>query len=403
MILILCIPFIQCSNHSTPTKHKTPVDLTTVEKNLVESDNKFGLKLFREINQTQKDSNIIISPLSVSVCLGMVYNGADGKTKEDMQKILELEGLNIEEVNQSYQHIMELLSGLDPEVQFQIANSIWYRLNDLIPKEEFLSVCQKYFDALIKGMNFDDPGIIDSINLWVEENTNGKIKEIWEGKEISSQTIMFLVNAIYFKGAWTYQFDKNKTKDDLFYISDGSTKPCKMMEQRGFFKNFGNNTFWALDLPYGDGNYSMTIFLPHWGTDIDSLIAEFSQDNLNQWLSSFKNDSLNIYLPRFKLEYEKLLNEELKSLGMQIAFTPGAADFTKMYYILPGQVWIDTVLHKTFIEVDEKGTEAAAATIVEMIKGPSGFRVDHPFIFMIREKSSQTILFIGKILDPTYD
>jgi serpin B len=212
---------------------------------------------------------------------------------------------------------------------------------------------------------------------------------------------MFLIDAIYFKGAWTYQFDKTKTKDDRFYLPDGSWKPCKMMEQRGFFKYFENDTFQAIDLPYGDGDFSMSIFLPRWGINIDSLIAEFDQEKLKYWTTNLESDSIDVYLPRFRLEYERVLNDVLIRLGMGIAFAP-AADFTKMYE--QGGVWIDTVKHKSFLEVNEEGTEAAAVTIVVMEKGPpSGFRVNRPFVFMIRENVSGTILFIGKIVDPGFE
>jgi serine protease inhibitor len=252
----------------------------------------------------------------------------------------------------------------------------------------------------VTGLNFDDPAAADIINAWVKENTNGKITEIVDAP-IDPLTVMFLINAIYFKGTWTYQFDEDETKDDWFRLPDGTKKPCKMMEQRGFYKYFESEDFQAVDLPYGDGDFSMTIFLPYWNINIDSLIAKFDQENLNYWLSCFSSDSGDIYIPKFTLEYELKLNEALKALGMGIAFT-SAADFSKMYENVT--VWIDQVKHKTFVEVNEEGTEAAAATVVEITYGPGppGFwmRVDHPFIFVIRENKSQTILFMGKIVEP---
>jgi serine protease inhibitor len=212
---------------------------------------------------------------------------------------------------------------------------------------------------------------------------------------------MVLVDAIYFKGAWTYQFDPNYTQDDLFSLPDGTKKPCKMMEQRGFHKYFAGGDFHAIDLPYGDGAFSMTVFLPYWGCDLDDLIGRLDTDSLEYWLSCFSSDSGDIYLPRFKLEYGSTLNRALDALGMGIAFTP-AADFSKMYKNVG--VWIDSVKHKTFVEVNEEGTEAAAVTVVEMTYGPQPpgfwFRADRPFLFMIRENQSQSILFVGKIVNP---
>jgi len=370
LLLIIALMLLQCSKRANPTSHQPPIDLPSVQKKLVHSNNKFGLKLFREINKTEKDSNIFISPLSVSMALGMTYNGADGATKEAMHQTLEFGDLSIQEVNQCYRYLVDSLTLLDPQVEFDIANSIWYRLCDLLPREEFLSVCQKYFDALVKGLNFDDPSTVDTINAWVDENTNGKIKEIVDGL-LDLSTMMFLINAIYFKGTWTYEFDKSETKEGWFYLPHGSNKLCLMMEQRGLYKYFENEVLRVIDLPYGNGDFSMTIFLP------------------NQ---------------KFKLEYELGLNDVLTKFGMGIAFIPGAADFTKMYQVPVGDAWIDTVLHKTFIEVNEEGTEAAAATVVEIVMGLGVvFRVNQPFVYLIREQNSQTMLFIGKIVDPGYE
>jgi serine protease inhibitor len=403
LVLIIGIALLQCSKNpvSVNKDKEIPIDLASAEKRLVESDNKFGLKLFREIVKEEKDKNIFISPLSVSMALGMTYNGAYGQTQEAMQKTLELEGLTLQEVNESYKHLIELLTQLDPKVQFQIANSIWYR-QDLTFEQEFFNLCQKYFDALVQGLNFDDPNAAGTINAWVNQNTNGRIEEIVDNP-IDPEILMFLIDAIYFKGIWTYQFDPELTEDAWFYLPNDSVKICKLMAQRNLCQYFSNSIFRAIDLPYGDGEFSMTIFLPRDGIDIDSLIAKFEPDSFNYWLSCFtlSQDSFDIYIPKFKLEYGVKLNDALQALGMGIALTPGQADFTKMYK--PGGIWISEVKHKTFVEVNEEGTEAAAVTSVVMSYGPNpyDFTVDRPFVFVIRENQSHTILFIGKIVEPT--
>ncbi len=407
LVLLIGICLLQCSKNpvSTPDTAKddpTPGS-TWFAPGLVESDNKFGLKLFKEIIKEEKDKNVFISPLSVSMALGMTYNGANGSTQEAMQKTLELSGLTIQEVNVSYKNLIKLLTGLDPKVQFQIANSIWYR-QSLTPEEEFLNLCKEYFNALVSGLDFSDPNAAKIINAWVDENTNGKIKEIVDAP-IHPLTVMFLINAIYFKGTWTYQFDENLTTDDWFTLPDGSRKLCQVMSQRSLYKYFSNDDFKAVDLPYGERRFSMTIFLPTYGACVDSLIMKFDHENFNYWLSCFSSDSGDIHIPKFKLEYERGLNDILKVMGMEIAFNPYQADFTKMYR--EGGVWIDTVKHKTFVEVNEEGTEAAAVTSVEgtLGPGPSGFRmrVNRPFVFVIRENQSQTILFIGKIVEPVFE
>ena len=402
LLVCICIGFMQCSTRSVPTKHQTSRELTASERHLIESDNKFGLNLFREIIKEEGDKNVFISPLSVSMALGMTYNGANGETQKAMQEVLELNGLTIQEVNESYKSLIELLRGLDPKVQFRIANSIWFR-QELSLEKEFINLNRKYFNAEVSGLDFSDPNAAKIINEWVDKNTNGKIKEIVDDP-INPLTVMFLINAIYFKGTWTYEFDKSLTKDDWFILPDSSKRTCKMMEQRGKFQYFENADFQAIDLPYGDGDFSMTIFLPRPQKDIDSLIAEFNQENWNRWINSFSKREGILQFPKFTLEYELRLNEILKALGMAVAFDPLQADFTKMYKG-PESLFISKVKHKTFAKVNEEGTEAAAVTSVEMEITSVGplMRVDRPFVFVIRENKSQTILFIGKIVEPTLE
>jgi len=400
LLLCICIGFMQCSTHSVSPDPKVSRELTPAERTLVQSDNKFGLKLFKEVIKEEKDKNVFISPLSVSMALGMTYNGANGSTQEAMQKTLELDGLTIQEVNESYKSLIDLLKGLDPKVRFQIANSIWYR-RSLTFEEEFINLNRTYFNAEVSGLDFSDLKAVDIINGWVDKNTNGKIKEIVD-PPIDPLTVMFLINAIYFKGFWTYKFDKSLTKDDWFTLPDGSKKPCKMMIQDGEFQYFHNADFQAIDLPYGDGDFSMTIFLPNPQKDIDSLIAEFNQENWSLWINSFSKQEMTLEFPKFTLEYELKLNDVLTALGMGIAFDPDQADFTKMYKG-PEPLFISQVKHKTYVEVNEEGTEAAAVTSVEIMTTglPPLMRVDRPFVFVIRENKSQTILFMGKIVEPT--
>jgi serpin B len=397
--MVFCICFLSIQTACTQSTVRA---LTLEEKSLVQSDNTFGFNLFKEIVDQEQDKNIFISPLSVAMALGMTLNGANGDTREAMQAALELSGLTDQEINESYKSLIELLGGLDQKVIFQIANSIWYR-QDIPFREEFFDLARTYFDAEINGLDFSDPNTLNVINSWVDENTNGKIKEIID--EIDPLTVMFLINAIYFKGTWTYEFDEEQTKDDLFTLPDESQKECQMMHLAGEFQYYENSDFQVIDLPYGDGDYSMMVFLPRSGKDIDSLIVEFDEDNWSQWLDSMDKDDVALYLPRFELEYELDLNNVLTALGMGVAFEPGNADFTGMCE--NGGLSIHKVKHKTFVEVNEEGTEAAAVTSVEMIltssEGPNytGMRVDRPFMLIIWEHHSQTLLFMGKIVEPS--
>jgi serpin B len=381
-------------------------ELSSAEAQIVEADNSFGLKLFKNINAETPDSNVFISPLSISMALGMTYNGAAGTTEEAMRTTLEFDDLSMTEINESYESLIELLRGIDSDVEFNIANSIWYK--DTKPfKQDFFERCRDYFDARVSGVDFSQSEAVkDTINNWVEKKTNGKIENILDF--VPPDAIMYLVNAIYFNGTWTYQFDKEDTKDEPFYLSEGGTKECKMMEVKSVFKYFEDSSLQAIDIPYGVGNYSMTVILPQYGIDIDDFIAGLTQGKWDGWMNGFYEDSVNLFLPKLKLEYktDSLLKEVLKDMGMEVAFDPDMANFSGMAD-LPPQIWIGRVIHKAFLEIDEEGTEAAAATVVEMWEKSATpgsdfptMRIDRPYIFAIRENHSSTILFIGKIVDP---
>jgi len=398
LILISGLIYIYCSenNPAGPGEPGLPRMLTKSEADLIFSDNKFGFKLFKEIVYYDRDKNVFISPLSVGLALGMTYNGAGGSTREAMYATLELQDLTLQEVNEAYQSLMELLLNLDPKVQFEIANSIWYHQNFSV-EQEFIDLNKTFFNAEVTSMDFSDPGAPSIINGWISDNTNGKIKEMID--RIDPLTVMFLINALYFKGTWTYEFDPEDTRDGLFNLSDGSQKPCKMMTQEASFYYNRNENFHIIDLPYGVGDFSMTIFLPETGVSADDVISLFDQENWDQWMNSLAQNNRRLYLPKFKLEYKLTMNDVLKALGMEVAFS-GGADFSG---INPNaDLFISRVLHKTFVDVNEEGTEAAAVTVVEMYQSSTALemRVDRPFVFVIREKYSGTILFMGKIVEP---
>jgi len=392
--------FIRCimDNSLIPIEEKSR-NLTALEKALVEADVKFGLKLFRDIVQAEQDRNIFISPLSVSMALGMAYNGSAGSTQEAMRNTLEYGDLSSDEINASFQSLIALLSQLDPQVQFQIANSIWYRL-DFPVSQDFIDVNQTFFDAEVRELDFSAPEAPGIINAWVNDKTHGKIKDIIDS--IDPLTMLYLINAIYFKGAWVSEFDKDLTRDDHFTASDGSQIPVRMMQQENEFQYFETNDFQAIDLPYGNGKFSMMILLPKRQKTPDSLISDFTQENWAEWMASFSEKKGSLMFPKFKMEYEILLKSILTNLGMGIAFSE-QANFTGIHE--DGGLLISEVIHKTFIEVDEEGTEAAAVTAVVVgatSVDPTSFtmRVDRPFVFAIREKQSNTLLFMGKIVEP---
>jgi serpin B len=395
LLIFLCI---NCSD--TINNPKEIRELNEIEKKVVNSSDEFGLNLFKKVNEFKGDKNIFISPLSVSMALGMALNGAKGSTYDAMQSTLEFSDLNITEINESYRSLIDLLTQIDSKVDFLIANSIWYKENMTFEKP-FLDINSKYFDARISGLNFSNPSSVNIINNWVNESTKGKIKKIID--EIPSYVVMYLINAIYFKGNWKYEFDKQYTTEDIFKLSNVEKVNCQMMSQRNDkLLYFENDFFKAIDMPYGDGHFSMSIFLPNEGKAPEDIIENLSLYNWNLWLANFEKQTGLVQLPRFEIVYEYSLNEVLKSLGMEIAFDQNNADFTKIYE--PGGLFISDVKHKTFVTLDEEGTEAAAVTSVEYglvsFTPEYIFRVDRPFIFVIRESNTGSILFIGKIVNP---
>ena len=383
-----------------------PRELSVAEGKLVEADNRFAFKLFREINAQEGDKNIFISPLSVGMALGMTYNGAAGSTQVAMQEALELQDMSLQEVNEAYRSLIDLLRGLDPRVEFLLANSIWYR-NTLSVRQEFVDLNRQFFDAEVTALDFNDVSAAETINAWVTDKTSGRITEIVKSP-IQPLTIMFLINAIYFKADWQSQFDEDNTRPEPFRLEGGAEAIVDMMmqdEEIELGMEF-NDGVAVVDIPYGGGAYSMTIVLPPEYPEQEPLGAfaeRLTQDDWDGWINSLSIGSSCLHLPKFRLEYEIGLKEVLSSLGMSIAFERDSADFSKLHDD-GGWTWISSVKHKTFVEVNEEGTEAAAATAVEIRNeraGPSCFVVDRPFLFAIREKHSGTILFMGKVMDPT--
>jgi serine protease inhibitor len=404
-LILACMFLLSCGDKCASPPCDTPRMLTQQERELVSAYNEFGFSMFRQlVLNAPPDTNIFISPMSISMALGMTLNGAAGATEEAMKTTLEFNGMDIAQMDACYRSVIDLLTNLDPDVVFEIANSIWHR-PDLNPKPEFLDACETYFDSEVTALDFSRPDAPDIINAWVSDKTHAKIEEIIHGP-IHPLTVMFLINAIYFLGDWTYQFDPDLTQDDWFNPEEGVKTPCRMMLQPGpqefaEYTYLETEDFQAVDLPYGNGLYSMTIVLPKDGVDLDALIDGCDADTWADWMGGFHPEDGRIQIPKFEIEYEDTLNTALINLGMGIAFGSGA-DFSRIAE--DRDLFISSVRHKTYVKVDEAGTEAAAVTVVEIreTSQPESFemRVDRPFVFAIREHHSGTVLFIGKMYDP---
>jgi serine protease inhibitor len=400
--LIAFLLVTACEKQDNPVE-KPKINITKTTEAVIAADNLFGIDLFKRVLVNDDTTgNIFISPTSVALALAMTYNGVDGTTKSAMEETLRKQGLTVEQLNQSYKDLIEALVSVDSKVLLEIANSIWYR-SDIQVLPDFISANKTYYDADVTSMVFDALAK-DIINGWVADKTHDKITEVLDG--IPADAVMYLVNAIYFKGIWKSEFDKEKTTDLPFNLRDGSKIQVPTMQQQDTFNYFSNDLFSAVELPYGQGNYSMIVMLPGIDKNTDDLVSALSIENWNAWTNEFVNRYVVLHLPRFKFEYNKLLNQDLTDMGMGIAFT-GGADFSK---IDPTRdLMISRVIHKTFVEVNEEGTEAAAVTVVEIIEtsfpggdtGPVYFYIDRPFLFVIKEKDTGTILFIGRVNDPS--
>ncbi len=370
-----------------------PIDDPDVSS-VASANTRFGFKLLQDLRERDPGGNIFISPLSISIALTMTYNGAVGETERAMAEVLEIDGLDLSTINQSNKALRDSLEDPDPKVEISIANSIWSR-QGVDFNANFLERNQAFFGAEIAALDFSSPQAIATINDWVDTNTNGKIKKI-VGR-IDPQKLLFLINAIYFKGNWQEEFNRSRTRADVFHLLDGSEQQVQMMHQEGVYPYLRGKNFEATSLPYGDGRVGMYIFLPNRDSNLNEFLEGLNAENWEQWISQFGNRGHDMMLPRFKLEYEVTLNDTLKALGMDIAFSSGA-NFSGMG---PPDLFISEVKHKTFVEVNEEGTEAVAATAVIMaVSEPPVFRVDRPFFFAIYDAETETILFMGTVTEP---
>ena len=396
-----------CSDPNAPSGRSRPITalprtLSSGEQAVIGASNGFGFNLLRELERTRADSNIFVSPLSASMALGMAMNGAAGQTFDEMRAALGFGAAAPSEINASYRSLIDLLRTLDASVDFRIANSIWYRVG--FPFETtFLDESKQYFDARVGALDFASASAAPTINDWVKTSTNGKIDRIVDGP-IPDDVVMYLINAIYFNGSWTRRFDKSATRTESFNSVGGGTAPIAMMRRTDTVRVAETTDAQIVDLPYGGGAFAMTILLPRQGKSVGAAISSLSAASWQQAVAGVAPRSVELQMPKFTLRWEALLNDPLQALGMRQAFEGNGADFTRMSRAAGDRLYISKVKQKSFVDVHEEGTEAAAATSVEVrvtcACGPEVIRIDRPFVFAIRERLSGTILFLGKIVRP---
>ena len=399
---ILCIVisaglFTGCSGKLLPTGNNT-FDKDKISLETVGGNSRFAFDIFKQLNMEDGSGSIFISPLSISTALTMTYQGAEATTKEAMAKALGYTGIEDEKLNESYKNLLRYLRQLDKKVELNISNSLWIREGEAI-KEDFLSANKDIFDASATQLDFSKESAADEINQWISDATKKKIEKMIDSP-IPSDIVMYLINAIYFKGDWTKQFVKKDTVAAPFVAGDGSTREVMMMSRYGKLEYGQGDSFKAIRLPYGSGKTAMYCILPEEAASINDFVKALDTDKWKTIRDSIsEKEDVQLKLPRFKLEYGiKNLNDSLTALGMGEAFTD-SADFSGIREGLS----ISRVLHKAVIEVNEEGSEAAAVTVVEMRETaaaePLTFIADRPFVFVIADDVTGTILFMGKLYD----
>lgn len=381
--------------------------LTPAEQSVAVANGNFALRLFQEASRKEGNKNTFISPLSYMQALTMTANGAATATRDSMARALQISGVPMQDVNDGSRTITEYLLGLDPNVEFRIANGIWYNQQFTV-EPTFVSTVKQSFGAEMRGMAFGTDRVKDDINTWVEQKTNNRIKNLIQ-QEFSARDLMCLVNAVYFNAMWKARFDPNDTKDEAFKREDGSTLTCKMMNltKPTDVRTASLGTAQLVEIPYSNGQFTMTILLPNDGQRLSNVIQNITPSAWNQAMQNMSSTATMIALPKFSMEtrYEETSGSkrELHALGMGLAFSQ-SADFSAMYRP-PVTAAISFVIHQTFLQVDERGTEAAAATAVGIRltsanPQPAIIRFDRPFAFFIREKSTNMILFAGSLYEP---
>jgi serine protease inhibitor len=379
-----------------------PRALTAHETQVIHGSNRFAFDILRETLRDQPADNILLSPLSAFMALGMTVNGARGDTQSDMARVLGFEHLPVDRMNEAYRSLIALLLSLDPAVDMRLANSVWSR-HEFPVRPEFHQTVRDFFGAEAASLDFASPQAAATINDWVTQKTGGRIRELVPDP-IPPDVLMYLINAVFFKGDWRYSFDQAQTRDMEFTRGDGSRTTVRMMNRSGRVPLAYDPVMGAqvVELTYGRGAFAMTLVLPSSGTDLDVLIEGLDDVRWQSWVGQLAETHVQLGLPRFRLEYETNMNEPLITLGMGRAFgrLPGT-DFSGLSPDHDG-LFISNVVQKTFIDVNEAGTEAAAATMVEIsrVSGPPSITFDRPFLLAIRERFSGTILFLGRIGDP---
>ena len=384
-----------------PVISALPRALTSEEQLAATATTDFGLALFRAVNaRTARDSSLALSPISASLALGMLMNGSELETLDDVRRTLAFSDRQVYQVNAAYKALIPLLITLDPSVSMTFANAAWFD-SSAAPSSTFSQSIKDVFDARVSMLRLTNPSSVTTINDWVSAATNARIRKMVDS--FSSDDIALLMNATYFKGRWRAQFDAAKTRSAEFHVAASETiQVPTMINTEGLARLSGGVTSSLVgELPFGGDAFVMTVVSPPAGT-LEAMIDSLTPTRWRELIYGLQGSThkLTVQLPKFRLETTRKLNADLQTLGMRRPFSD--AQLNPMFVAPSNQRVISSVLQKVFIDVNEEGAEAAAATSVgvSLTAAPPAMIVDRPFIFAIRERLSGTILFIGKVVRP---
>ncbi|MDR3716186.1 MAG: serpin family protein [Puia sp.] len=404
LLLFVLTGVFSCQKHTVGLNK--PLILPADGIGVVEANNQFALTFFQaSLQQDSTRDNKLISPLSIYLALSMVYNGAGTSTKDSMAKALQLGSVQTDQLNAVNKALITGMPAEDSRVSLSIANSLWYRQGSIDPLPAYLDTVKNDYRGEARALNFNDPNAINTINQWVAQNTHNKIPTVI--RAIEPTDMMFLIDAVYFKGSWLHAFETSDTQTGVFHLQGGNSVNTPFMQQTGQLRMFADSTLTLVELPYGSGNsYALELILPNNPQlPIDQFAASLDAGRLKGAISGLDTQRVQLVLPKWEYAYAiEDMRPALSTLGMGIAFN-GGADFSGMYDASQIKLSISQAIHKTYIKVDEEGTEAAAVTGIGVgttaIPELTPIKADHPFLYTILEKQSGSILFLGVVNDPS--
>lgn len=404
LILAVAAVLSACNGGGNGVDTPVTMKLSEQQQEMLEVSNDFSFDLLREVVKAEEKDNIVLSPLSASMLLGMVMNGAEGETLREMQNVLGFESeYPMEDISEYYKQLIDALPKLDKTNTVKLANSIWAQ--EGFPfYDSFLQTNKDYFYAKTDNVDFQEPSkAIVPINKWAAQNTNNLIKEVIKEEDIDESTVMVLANALYFKGVWKEKFEKSSTQSMDFHLADGKTVKAEMMQQTEDFKYADVEGGKLLEMDYKEGKYCMDVLLPNEGNNIRSMAGMLDATQWNQWLQALSTYPVVVRLPKVEVKYDVMLRDALEAMGMEQAFDREAANFSKMSN---RPLYMRVIKQFCYMKVDEEGTEAAAVTwggmdaeSAEPMR-PKEFFAERPYLMVIREKQYGTILFTAVIGNP---